>query len=92
MKKEQAELHVWHIDVPRLGVKSELLLPAYAIATATQYLSCVCNLNRSSWRRWILNPLSKARARTRVLMDTSWILVGFVTTEPQQELLDSFLR
>ena len=26
--------HVWHMEVPRLGVKSELQLPAYTTATA----------------------------------------------------------
>ena len=33
-----------HMEVPRLGVESELQLPAYAIATATQDPSHVCNL------------------------------------------------
>ena len=28
-------LHLWHIEVPTIGVKMELWLPAYAIATAT---------------------------------------------------------
>ena len=27
--------HPWHMEVPRLGVESELLLPAYPTATAT---------------------------------------------------------
>ena len=27
--------HLWHVEVPRLGVESELQLLAYAIATAT---------------------------------------------------------
>ena len=31
-------LHPWHMEVPRLGVKSELQLPAYTTATATQDL------------------------------------------------------
>ena len=26
--------HLWHMEVPRLGVKSELWLPAYPTATA----------------------------------------------------------
>ena len=47
--------------VPRLGVELELQLPAYATATATPDLSCVCNLHHSLWQCWILNPLSKAR-------------------------------
>ena len=29
-------LHLWHMEVPRLGVKSELQLPGYATATAMQ--------------------------------------------------------
>ena len=35
-------LHLWHIDVPRLGAESELQLPAYATATTMQELICVC--------------------------------------------------
>ena len=37
-------LQVWHMEVPRLGVELELQLPAYTTATATQDLSCICNL------------------------------------------------
>ena len=55
----------------RLGVKSELQLPAYT--TATQDPSCVCDLHCSSWQRQILNPLSKARDQTHNLMDTSQV-------------------
>ena len=36
-------------------------------------VSCVCNLHHSSRQRRILNPLSKARDRTRNLMVPSWI-------------------
>ena len=42
-------------------------------AIATQDPSCTCDLHHSSWQRRILNPLSKARDGTRVLMDTSWV-------------------
>ena len=31
--------HLWHMDVPRPGAKSELQLPAYATATAVLYSS-----------------------------------------------------
>ena len=55
--------HLWHTKVPRLGVESELQLPAYAAATATPDLSCVCDLHHSSQQRQILNPLSEARDR-----------------------------
>ena len=62
-----------HMEVPRLGVKQELQLPAYTTATAMQDLSHVCNLYHSSWQRRIPDPLSEARDRTRVLMGTSRI-------------------
>ena len=59
------------MEVPRLGVKSELQLLAYATATETPDL--IYNLLQSSWQRWILNPLSKARDRTCILMDAGQI-------------------
>ena len=34
----------WHMEVPRLGVESELPLPAYTTATATWDQSHVCDL------------------------------------------------
>ena len=61
----------WHMEVPRLGGKSELQLLANATATATPDLSHICNLHCSSWQCWILNPLSRAKDGTRILMDTS---------------------
>ena len=36
--------HLWHMDVPRLGVESELHLQAYTTATATSDPSHVFNL------------------------------------------------
>ena len=65
---------VWHMEVPRLGVQSELQPPAYTTATATRDLSRVCNLHHSFRRCQIFNPLSGARDRTRILMDTCWVL------------------
>ena len=59
------------MEVSRLGVESELQMLAYATATATQDLSCVCNLHHSSLQRRILNPLREARDGTRILMDPS---------------------
>ena len=41
-----------HMEVPRLGVKPELLLPTYSMAP--QDLSHVCHLHHSSWQRQIL--------------------------------------
>ena len=54
------ELHLQYMDAPRLGVESELQLPAYTTATATQDLSRVCNLHQSSRQCWIFHPPSKA--------------------------------
>ena len=61
------------MEVPKLGVESELKLPAYATATATWDLSCLCDLHHSSQQCQILHPLSKARDRTRLLVDASQV-------------------
>ena len=74
--------HLQHMEIPRWGVKLELL--ACATATATPDLSCICNLCHSLWQHWILNPLNKARDRIHILIDTSQILN---LPEPQRELL-----
>jgi len=63
--------HLWHMEVPRLGVELELQLPAYSTPTATRDLSHICDLHHSSHQCRILNSLSEARDRTCILMDTS---------------------
>ena len=50
-------LHLWHMEVPRLGAEMELQLLAYATATAMPDL----------------NTLSKARDGTCILMDPSQV-------------------
>ena len=62
-----------HIEVPRLGVKSELLLPAYTTATAMPDLNLICDLHHSSRRCQVLDPLSEARDPTHNLMIPSQI-------------------
>ena len=42
-------------------------------ATVTMDLSCIFNLHHSSWQHQILNPLSEARDRTCILMNSSRI-------------------
>ena len=78
-----------HVEVPRLGVESELLLPTYT--TARSDPSHVCDLHHSSQQHWIFNPLSRARDRTQVLMDTSWVCYCWATmgtpTQPFLSLL-----
>ena len=61
------------MEIPNLEVKSELQLPAYATATATQDPSCTRNLHHSSRQCWILNPLREVRDQTHNLMVSSQI-------------------
>ena len=63
-----------HTEVPRLGVESELKLPAYATATATSDLSHVCDLHHSSHQCQILDPLSEAKDQTHILMDDMFLI------------------
>ena len=66
-------LHMWHMEVPKLGVKLELQLRAYTTATAMQDPCLICDLHHTSWQCWILNPLIRVRDQTHILMDTSWV-------------------
>ena len=73
--------HPQYMEVPSLGVESELQLLAYTIVTAALHLRHVCSLCHNSWQHWILNPLSEARDWTRILMYTSrvhnhWVIIG----------------
>ena len=72
--------HLWHMEIPRLGVEEELQLPATATATATLDPGGICELQHSSWQCQILNPLSEARGQTHILMDASRIRFQCPTT------------
>ena len=67
-------LHLWLVEVPRLGVKSELQLPSYTTATAALDPSSICNLaacgNAVSLTHWVRPGLGPS---------SSWTLVGFLT-------------
>ena len=65
--------HLQHMELPSLGVQSELQQSAYATAIATSYLSRVCDL--------YLNPLTEARDRTCNLMVPSQIHFCCAPTE-----------
>ena len=52
---------VWHLEVSKLGVKSELQLLADATATAMWDLGHVCNPQHSLQQGQLLNPVSEAR-------------------------------
>ena len=61
-------LHLWHMEVPRLGLNqscSWLLMPQ-----PQQH----CNLHCSLRQRWILNPLGKAKDQICIFMDISQVL------------------
>ena len=51
-------LYLWHMEVPSLGVQSELQPLAYVRATVMWDPSHICNLHHSSQQHQILNPLS----------------------------------
>ena len=51
---------------------TELQLPANAPATVMQDPSLICELHHNSWQSQTLNPLSRARDQTGILMDSSW--------------------
>ena len=59
------------MEVPRLGIESELQLLAYATTTATLNLSHICDLHCSSQQHRIVNRLSEATNQTHILMDAS---------------------
>ena len=63
-------LHPRYMEVPRLGVRNGTVT---ATATAMLDASCICKLHHNSQQGWILNPLSKARDQTCILIDTSRI-------------------
>ena len=52
-------LYPCHMEISRLGVESELQLPAYT--TTTQNPSCIFDLRHSLWQCWILKLLSEAK-------------------------------
>ena len=67
------------MEVTRLGIKSELQLPAYTTGKAMWDPSYICDLHHSSWQRQIFDPLSKARDQTCVLMDTRQVPFCYIT-------------
>lgn len=56
-------LHLWHMEVPSLGVELELQPQAYATATEIPVPSHICDQHCGLQQASILNPLSEARDR-----------------------------
>ena len=63
-------LYLWLVEVPRLGVKTELQLLTYTTATAMPDPSCIWDLPCSLWQHRIPNP----RVRPRIEPASSRIL------------------
>ena len=59
------------MEVPRLGVESEVQLLTYTTATTTPDPSLIYDLHHSAQQHGILNPLSEARDQTLIRMNTS---------------------
>ena len=72
-------LHLWHMEVHRLGVELELQLLAYTTATLTWDLSLICDLHHNPWCQIL-------RVGPGIEPTSSWILVRFITAEPRWEL------
>ena len=63
------------MEIPRLGIESELQLLVYTTAMAIPDLSHICDLCSSLWHRWILNSLREARDQPLILMGTNRVLI-----------------
>ena len=63
------------MEFRRIRVELELQLPACttAIAMAIPDWKCICDLRHSLQQWWILNPLSEAKDKSRILMDSGWV-------------------
>jgi len=75
------------MEVPWRGAELELQLPTYATAIATPDLSHVFDphCSRSTYTHGKSGSLNHWEG-PGIEPTSSWILVGFVTPEPQQEL------
>ena len=83
--------HPQHIDVPKLGVESELRPLVYTTSTATPDPSRVWDLHHGSQQHGILNPLSEAGDWTHNLMIPSWIRFRCTTMGIPESLIFFFL-
>jgi len=62
------------MEVPKLRVESELRLPVYVMTTANQIQAMSVTYTTAHRQHRILNPLSKARDWTLILMDAIRVL------------------
>ena len=74
--------HPQYMEVPSLGVKLELQLPACTTVTATSVTYTTVHGNTRSLTHWL---------RPGIEPTTSWFLVGLVCTVPLQQWFNSCL-
>ena len=79
--------HPWHIELPKLGVKSTVAAGLNHSYGNSSSEPCICNLHHSWWQRQILTPLSKARDHTCTLTDASQICFHWATTGSPKEII-----
>ena len=63
--------HLWQMEVPRLGVQSQLQLLTYTTGRATGESEPHLQLHHSSRPHQTLNPLGEAGEQIHILMDAS---------------------
>ena len=76
--------HLWYMEVPKLGVESELQLPAYTTATATRALSHITTYtiahgnvgSPTPWERAGIEPTSSWILTSRVCYTGHWATRG----------------
>ena len=78
------------MEIPGVGVQSELQWLAYITAMATWDVSRICDLHPAHSNTGSFNPLSEARDRTHILMDTGWVLHPLSHTENSQDVVTDF--
>ena len=66
--------HLRHMEVPRLGVESELQLWAYTTATAVLDPSYICDLPCTLQHHLILKPLVRPRIKLASSQTLYWVL------------------
>ena len=66
-------LHLWHMEVSRLGVKSELQLACLHNSHSNVGSELLSVTYTTAQQRWLFNPVREARDWTHIFMDTSWV-------------------
>ena len=80
------------MKVPKLGVESELQLPAYITATSTPDPSCIWDLHHSLRQSQILNSLSEVSKRTHMRLCQFLNLLSHNSNPKKPEFLKNLFQ